>query len=121
MPMSPARRLLALAAGSIAVFSATLAEAHAHLTASAPAAKAVVAAPKVVTLTFNEPLEVKFSGLTLTGPAGAAAVNVVASDDRKTLRATPQAPLSAGAYKVNWHAVAKDGHRMEGTFDFTVR
>ncbi len=113
-------RALALGLACAALLSSSAA-AHARLTASSPAAEAVVAAPGSMSLTFNEPLEAKFSGLTLAGPRGAAKVKVSVSADRKTLLATPTAPLAPGAYKVNWHAVAGDGHRMEGAFGFTVR
>lgn len=74
-----------------------------------------------MSLTFSEALEVKFSGLSFTGPAGTAKLTVSASPDRKTLVATPATPFEASAYTVNWYAVAKDGHRMEGAYAFTVR
>ena len=116
------RLVLGLAASSVLGLVATTAAAHAHLTASNPSANSVVAAPKTLSLKFSEPLEAKFSGLTLNGATGRqVTLKVSASDDRKVLVATPASPLSAGVYKVNWHAVAKDGHRMEGAFAFTVR
>lgn len=113
---------LGLAAGVLLSFTATLASAHAHLTASNPAADATVASPRTLSLTFSETLEPKFSGLDLTGPGGAAVkLSVSASKDRKTLLASPAKPLTPGVYKAKWHAVAKDGHRMEGAYAFTVR
>lgn len=122
MSQALVRRLfLGLAAGSLSLI-ATAAAAHAHLTASNPPANAAVAAPRTLSLSFSEALEPKFSGLTLAGPGGApVTLSVSASDDRKSLLATPTRPLAAGAYKVVWHAVARDGHRMEGAYAFTVR
>lgn len=120
--MSP--RIPAFVAGLAAAFTlgAPAALAHAHLTTSTPAADAVVAAPKTVSLTFSETLEPKFSGLTLTGPGGGGVpLRVTPSEDRRTLVAAPAKPLGPGAYKAVWHAVAKDGHRMEGAYSFTVR
>ena len=110
--------------GLSAVALATQASAHAHLTASDPAANAAVAAPRQLTLHFSEKLNPKFSGLTVTMPQMnnvATAVKVAVSKDRLSLVATPTRPLSAGVYKVNWHAVAADTHRMEGAYTFTVR
>ena len=111
----------ALTAAAVLI-AAPAALAHAHLLNSTPAADAVVAAPKAITLNFSTVLEPKFSGVALAGANGAAApVKVAASKDRKSLIATPQRALAAGVYKVTWHAVAKDGHRMQGDYAFTVR
>ena len=123
MSEHPVRRLvLGLAAGTLVGLAATAAAAHAHLTASNPPANAAVAPLRTLSLTFSEPLEPKFSGLTLTGPGGGAVkLSVSTSEDRKALLASPASPLAAGTYKVVWHAVAKDGHRMEGAYAFTVR
>lgn len=117
-------RIHALGAGLVAALTlnAPAALAHAHLTASTPAAEAVVAAPKTLSLTFSEALEPKFSGLTLAAPGGGGVpLSVSASEDRRTLVATPAKPLAPGVYKAVWHAVAKDGHPMEGGYSFTVR
>jgi len=40
--------------------------------------------------------------------------------DKKTLIVTPTAPLTAGAYKVEWHAVSVDTHKSEGAYSFKV-
>jgi methionine-rich copper-binding protein CopC len=103
--------------------SATSAFAHAHLAASTPAADAAVASPASVTLHFTEPLEARFSGFDITDARGHA-VNAPSHPDAANtavLVATPAAPLAPGLYHVGWHIVAQDGHRMRGTFDFTVR
>jgi hypothetical protein len=117
------RALLVLAAaGALAV--ASQASAHAHLTSSDPAAGATAAAPKQLTLQFSEKLNGKFSGLTITMPQMsdmAVAVKVAVGKDGKTLIATPSQPLSAGAYKVTWHAVTADTHRVQGDYSFTVK
>ena len=118
------RTLAAGLAGLSALAVATQASAHAHLTAANPAANAAVAAPKQLTLHFSEKLNPKFSGLALTMPkmnnmAGAAKVAVGA--DGKSLVATPNEALLAGAYKVAWHAVTADTHRTQGVYSFTVK
>jgi methionine-rich copper-binding protein CopC len=33
---------------------------------------------------------------------------------------TPAAPLAAGTYKVEWHAVSVDTHKSEGAYRFKV-
>ena len=60
---------LAALAGATALIASSPAWAHAHLVSSNPAANAAVAAaPKVITLTFNEKLVPAFSKFELTMP-----------------------------------------------------
>ena len=94
--------------------------AHAHLLASTPAADASVAAPKQLALSFSEKLEPKFSGLELTKVGGGDVAVATAVAD-KSMTATVKAPLAPGAYKVMWHVVSADGHKMKGDYAFTVK
>jgi methionine-rich copper-binding protein CopC len=94
--------------------------AHAKLRSSQPAADAELrAAPKSLTLNFNE--DVRLSVLTLT----AAGKEIPVSVDRN-MPAAPQVTvmlpvLAAGKYQVAWSALsAGDGHVTKGTFSFTV-
>jgi methionine-rich copper-binding protein CopC len=114
--------VIGLATAASLVALAPSAFAHAHLISSNPAANAVVASPSVVTLTFNDPLEPRFSGFEITD-AQNHAVNAPSHPDPNNgaiYIATPASALAPGLYHVNWHLVAHDGHRMRGTFDFTV-
>jgi methionine-rich copper-binding protein CopC len=43
------------------------------------------------------------------------------SSDGKELTVPLTAPLTAGTYAVAWHALAADGHKSTGTYDFTVK
>jgi methionine-rich copper-binding protein CopC len=43
------------------------------------------------------------------------------SEDGKTLSAPLARPLAAGAWTVNWRIASSDGHRMTGSYGFTVR
>ena len=96
--------------------------AHAHLASSAPAATADISTPAVVTLRFTEPLEARFSGLEIKDAKGATVKTAKQSaTDPTILSVAPVAPLTPGAYRVNWHIVAHDGHRMRGDFSFTVK
>jgi methionine-rich copper-binding protein CopC len=118
------RKTLTLA-GLIGVLSMALASqalAHAHLTVAEPAADAAVAAPSQLVLHFNEKLTPKLSGFEVATEAGAkVAVKAAPAGDGMILSGAPARPLAPGAYKVTWHAVTADGHRMEGTYGFTVR
>jgi methionine-rich copper-binding protein CopC len=96
----------------------TPALAHAKLTASDPAANASVKPPKLIKLTFSENLEPAFSGAELTDAAGKT-VPVSKSVGGATITLLPLT-LQPGAYKVTWHSVGRDTHRMSGSFSFKV-
>jgi methionine-rich copper-binding protein CopC len=105
----------------------SLAFAHAHLESQLPAADSTVTAPKELRLRFSEGVEEKFTkvSITSTAPSGKTMVEAapdIATDpaDNKTLIVTPAAPLAAGRYKVEWHAVSVDTHKSAGTYSFTV-
>ncbi len=116
-------RLLAAAALGIAVAAAPVAAlAHARLVASTPAAGTTVAAPERISLTFSERVVPAFSGFDLVDAAGReVAVRATVSEDGKTLSARLARPLAAGAWTVNWRIASGDGHRMTGSYGFTVR
>lgn len=95
--------------------------AHARLVTAAPADKAAVAPPARIVLTFNETLQAKFSGFEVRTGGAVAPVKVSLGPDRKSLVGTPERPLAAGVYEVNWRAVTADTHRIEGRLAFTVR
>jgi methionine-rich copper-binding protein CopC len=111
-------------AASATLLLAGAASAHAHLVKSTPAANATVAAPKTISLTFNEKLTPAFSKFELVMPTMsnmAVAVKTSVSKDGLTITGAPQAPLMPGVYKINWHAASSDGHKMDGVVDFTVK
>jgi hypothetical protein len=119
------RALLGLAGliGSAALFATSPAWAHAQLVNSNPMANATVAAPKAITLTFNEKLAPAFSKFELVMPAHGGmkvAVKTAVSADGMSLTGTPEAALAKGAYKIVWTAASADGHRMNGEVAFTV-
>ena len=115
---------LAALAGATALIASSPAWAHAHLVSSNPAANAAVAAaPKVITLTFNEKLVPAFSKFELTMPEHGGMkvpVKTTVSEDGKSITGTPQAALGKGAYKVLWTAASADGHKMTGEVTFKV-
>ncbi len=111
------RSRLALAA-AFAILPAAAA-AHAHLTGSAPADGATVAAPKTISLQLSERLEAKFSGADLQTGGKPVAAKVAVSGT--TISVTPAAPLRPGAYTVDWHVLSTDGHKSKGHLAFTVK
>ncbi len=122
-------RMISLLAVPLLVAAAP-ALAHPKLVSSNPAAGAQVAAPTRVDLTFNERLTAPLSGATIamTGMGGKPHAPMAVSGttskvgpDGKSLILTMPKPLIAGTYRVSWHVVAADTHRITGTLDFTVK
>ncbi|HTR08589.1 MAG TPA: copper homeostasis periplasmic binding protein CopC [Paraburkholderia sp.] len=112
---------LALALSFGAVQSAF---AHAHPKHETPAPNATIdISTKEVAIDFDEGLEPSFSSIIVTGADGKPVndgKSAVAQNDDKHMTAALQ-PLSAGTYTVAWIAVAKDGHRTQGHYTFTVK
>ncbi len=104
---------------------ATTAEAHPKLVKSDPAAGAVTAtSPKELRLSFNEELVAKFSGAELKDAKGTKIeIGAIAPDaiDKKQLVVALPKPLAQGVYKLDWHAVAADTHRVQGSYSFTIK
>lgn len=113
----------AVALGAVALLSATQALAHASLVKSDPAANSTVAAPKTITLTFDEEITPAFSGFdVMMGGSMKMPVKTTVSKDHKTITGVLSGPAMAGAYKISWHAAATDdGHKSTGTLAFTVK
>ena len=102
---------------------ASLAQAHAKVESTTPAADSSVSSPKMIQVHFNEAVETKMSSIKLAAGDGAAVPTMSMNDakDPSTLSIMPNAPLKAGVYKVTWSAVSDDAHKTQGTFSFTVR
>ncbi|MFL5561553.1 MAG: copper resistance protein CopC [Gemmatimonadaceae bacterium] len=95
---------------------------HASLLASEPASGAVLmAAPSRIRLLFSEPIESSMSGVSITS-AGRTTISVAVSTDPHDVHAllAPVSGLVPGAYSVRWHVLSADGHRVDGTFTFTI-
>lgn len=120
--MSQLTRILSVAAiASIAL--AGQAFAHAHLKSSEPADKAAVAAPSELDLTFTEELNLKFSGVTITGPDKTEIKlgDAMLEDGGKVLMVPVSDKLAPGSYTVDWHVLSTDGHKTNGAYSFTVK
>jgi len=112
--------LAAFAASALA----TPAFAHAHLGTSYPVADSVNSpAPTEIDITFTEGVNLKFTGATLTGPDGkpvALGDGMLMGGDAMWM-APITGTLAPGVYTVDWHALATDGHKTNGSFKFTVK
>jgi copper resistance protein C len=110
--------LLAAAVGAMTLTGPAFG--HAKLRSSVPAADTQLqVAPKSLTLTFNEDVQLAVLTLTATGKTIPVAVD----------RSAPAAPqvsvmlpaLAAGKYQVQWSALSPDdGHVAKGTFSFVI-
>ena len=100
------------------------AAAHPRLVRAAPAADThVQTVPRALSLTFNEPLTIALSRLTLLDPAGQpVALDTLrfAPEDTKTLTAKILGTMPAGRYTVEWQAAGADGHPMRGEYTFVL-
>ena len=117
-----------LAQACVAVGAAlvtTLALAHPKLLSANPADKSTGPAPAQIALHFSEKLVAQFCDATLVMTAASApttvAAKVATSSDGRTLTVSPTQPLAPGAYRVDWHVVAADTHRVAGNLTFQVR
>lgn len=119
----PFRSMAALGVVAGLLAAAPQAQAHAHLVAASPGQNATVPAPKVLTLHFSERLEPNFSGLELEKADGGKVpvTSEVPANDHKAILGKLAGRLAPGAYRVKWHTVSADTHRMEGSYTFTVR
>ncbi|HYE93903.1 MAG TPA: copper resistance CopC family protein [Terriglobales bacterium] len=100
------------------------ANAHAVLTKSSPARRAVlVISPPKVELVFNERLEAAYSTASVWTTSnirideGKAVVGP--EDPRRLSVALP--PLKGGQYVVKYRVLSVDGHLVEGTVPFEIR
>jgi methionine-rich copper-binding protein CopC len=94
--------------------------AHAHLTASDPAANAVLkTAPARIELHFTEPLEPAFSSVIVTDKDGHVMDAAPPSAEGTVMRLSLK-KLGPGRYRVSWISVAVDTHRLTGAYFFSV-
>jgi methionine-rich copper-binding protein CopC len=95
--------------------------AHAGLEKSIPAANAMMeASPPELVLEFDKPI--MLMKLTLADKMNGTAVKLNFTANSKTEKAhkLPLPKLAAGHYIVNWTAMGKDGHNMNGEFAFMI-
>jgi copper resistance protein C len=121
--MRHSKLLLVVSSLSLAAMSPR-AFAHAFPDHAQPAVGGTVSpAPTEVKIWFTQKLEPAFSKLDVHDTADAVVDNGDAAVDPQdaTLLHISLKPLSAGTYKVHWHAVSVDTHATDGDFTFTVK
>jgi copper resistance protein C len=113
---------------SVALLSFALnstAWAHTHLvSATAASVTSAPGAPRQVTLTFSEPVELTFSGVVIMGPdqtrLSTGAVAAVPGDATRLVVPVLDA-TTPGPWTIKWHAVGADGHKSNGTYTLTLK
>lgn len=123
-----------LTAAAILALGATAAQAHGALVSANPAVGSTVGSTSQLKLKFNEPIKPKFSGADLTMTSmmmGGKMMNHtmkvdgvsarVDPKDSKTLLVSSKSRLAPGSYKVSWHVVTGDNHRVTGDYAFNIR
>lgn len=98
--------------------------AHTHLEKSDPADKAALTtAPQAVQLWFSEKVAAEWSKIVVTDAAGKRVDKEKIAEDKadpKHIQVDLNA-LTAGSYKVDWNVISGDGHRVKGSFSFSVQ
>ena len=97
--------------------------AHSFPKTSEPAAGSTVqTAPTAVVIDFTEALEPHFSSLQVFDAQQHQVDKRDAHLDPRDAKrfSVDLAPLTAGTYKVVWHATSVDTHKTEGHFTFSV-
>jgi methionine-rich copper-binding protein CopC len=122
--MSTQRTIAAIAACAIiSLAAAGTALAHPHIVRATPAVGGTVtAAPNEVTIRFSEKLEPAFSSFVVRDAEGKQVDKgdgALDKKDHQLMRGSLQT-LTPGVYKVEWHAVGTDTHKVDGDFTFTV-
>lgn len=100
------------------------ASAHTHMEKSDPADKATLAtAPQSVQLWFSDKVAAEWSKIVVTDSSGNRVdQEQVSADaaDPKHIEAGLKA-LGPGDYTVDWNVISGDGHRVKGSFTFSVQ
>lgn len=96
--------------------------AHAVLMHSKPGGNSVVQGPNVpIWLQFNVRVDGKRSHLTLVAADGATIAVPTPKQTAPDTLESQVTGLKPGTYKLEWRALASDGHMSNGEVDFTVK
>ena len=118
---SPAIRY-SLFGAFLACASTSPALAHSFLVEANPSSKDhVTAAPKTVKLRFGGGVEPSYSKLTIEGADGKVLAEGAIGVPEKDRELSVNAPdLAPGKYVVRYRVLSKDGHIVEGNYEFFV-
>jgi len=126
IPFSKKQMRIAILVASLACgWPTTEALAHAHLVTAAPGVDTILAgAPTNISLEFDEAVEPRFSGVVVTGTDKVTAKtgpSELKAGHRNVLIAPITDTLKPGKYTVEWHALSADGHKVKGSYAFTIK
>lgn len=99
-----------------------IASAHATLEKTTPAQNGIVSKqPDTIELTFNEPVNAEYSGITIYNDKGKKVADVKPSTigHSDTLSFSGN-QLKEGTQQIKWHTVSADGHEISDQFEFSV-
>ena len=122
--MMTMRTIAAAFALAVLLIAPAAVRAHAFLDHSDPAVGSTLSTPPAVMhLWFTQELEPAFSSVTVTDKSGATVNDGPATVDpsNRSEFDVKLKPLTAGTYKVKWHALSVDTHTTEGDYTFSVR
>jgi copper resistance protein C len=98
--------------------------AHPQFQSAEPAVgAAITTSPKQISITFNENVIPQLSGVEMKDQTGKMiSIGKAATDpaNKKVLVVPLKEQLPPGDYKVEWHAVSDDTHRVKGNYSFSV-
>jgi len=121
--MSKKTSMAAVTMIAVSLFGSA-AYAHPELQSAEPAAgAAMTTSPKQIRITFNESVIPKFCGVEVKDQTGKVISTGKAATDpanKKLLVVPLNEQLPPGDYKVEWHAVSDDTHRVKGSYSFSV-
>jgi methionine-rich copper-binding protein CopC len=112
--------VVTMIAANLCVYAA---HAHPELQSAEPAAGRATPSPKQIRIMFNENVIPQFSGVEVKDQAGKLIATGKATTDstsKKLLVVPVREVLPPGEYKVEWHAVSDDTHRVKGNYSFSV-
>ena len=117
-------RFYVAALAAVFALAATTADAHPRLKDSNPAAGSVLkSSPASVRMSFSEGLIPRFTGLVLKDGSGHSVPTgspSVSGPDNTELTVPIKSQLKPGTYRVAWHAVSVDTHRVTGSYSFRI-
>lgn len=121
-----ASRGIAITASALMMLLPGVADAHPRLVSAIPAPNATISTTNRLVLNFSEPLVGVLCGADLYVSRGGQTMKVnsvksATSPNRKSLVLFTGTPLERGSYRLSWHAVSVDTHRVRGTINFNVR
>jgi copper transport protein len=113
--------VVALFLVALALIPASVASAHAELSATDPADGAVVAsAPEALTLQFTEDVAVRPDGVRVLDDQGERVDSGATSAEGAVVTVPVGGDLHDGTYVVAWRAVSADGHPIRGSYTFSI-